>query len=221
MTRQKVKMAFIENETSRKSTFKKRKRGLLKKAYELQTLCDVPIAIMIDSAYDSSPEVWPTTEKVDRIVSHWKTMSPMDKSKKMMNQETFLQQRIYKATESCKKLRKENREMAMKEVMFSCLSGEHSVTRIDKNDLRDFGFVVEQHLKDLNRRIEILKKNGETLPSSPAAAAVVPTTPDVVVATVEMATSTVGFYDEVRGQIKDSLNIKQTVKDLDLNKEQW
>lgn len=220
MTRQKVKMVFIENDSARKSTFKKRKKGILKKAHELATLCDVPIGLVIGSPYDSTPEVWPSREAMEKVLSQWKTLSAMDKSKKMMNQESFLRQRINKAIESCKKLRKENKELEMKEVMFDCLKGKTSPSRVDPSDLRDLGGVIEQQLKDLNRRIDILKKNDE--PSSSSVPAVATTTTSYVMPMVEMpsSSSSVGFHYNIRERIENNLN-KETRKDLDLNQKQW
>ncbi|KAL1193753.1 Agamous-like MADS-box protein AGL80 [Cardamine amara subsp. amara] len=159
MTRKKVKVAFIENESVRKSTFKKRKRGIFKKAHELATLCDVPICVLIKSEYDSIPEVWPSREEANKVLSQWEMMPEMSKTKKMVNQETFLLQRISKATESLKKLWRENRELEMKELMFSCFSGKTLLSDINKNDLPDLGCFIDQYLKDLNRRIEILRTN--------------------------------------------------------------
>ncbi|ESQ32186.1 hypothetical protein EUTSA_v10004893mg [Eutrema salsugineum] len=219
MTRQKVKMVYIENESSRKSTYKKRKSGILKKAYELATLCDVPIAVMIDSPYDLSPEMWPSREAVEHVVSEWNKLSVMEKTKKMVNQETFLQQRIFKSNESWKKMWKENKELEMKEVMFDCLSGKTSVTRTKKSDLRDFNCVIEQYLKDLNRRVEILKNHDSS--SSSAADVATTTTHDINMPRFETGSSSAGFYDRIRDQIENSLNVKHNVKDLDLNKKQW
>ncbi|KAG8650409.1 hypothetical protein MANES_07G038600v8 [Manihot esculenta] len=50
MTRQKIQIKKIDNNTARQVTFSKRRRGLFKKAYELSTLCDVEIALMVFSA---------------------------------------------------------------------------------------------------------------------------------------------------------------------------
>ncbi|CAE6122745.1 unnamed protein product [Arabidopsis arenosa] len=146
-------------------------------------------------------------------------MSVMDKTKKMVNQETFLQQRITKATESWKKFRKENKELEMKNVMFDCLSGKTMVSRIEKTELRDFVYVIEQYLKDVIHRIEILKRNEESSTALVPVAAT--TTSSVVMPVVEMGSSSVGFYDRIRDQIQSTLNMKQTTKDLDLNKKQW
>lgn len=49
MGRVKLQLKKIENKTYRHITFAKRKSGLIKKAYELSTLCDVELALMIFS----------------------------------------------------------------------------------------------------------------------------------------------------------------------------
>ncbi|XP_027150051.1 agamous-like MADS-box protein AGL104 [Coffea eugenioides] len=49
MGRAKLQMKRIESTTSRQVTFSKRRNGVLKKAYELSTLCDVEIALLMFS----------------------------------------------------------------------------------------------------------------------------------------------------------------------------
>ncbi|PQM37957.1 agamous-like MADS-box protein AGL80 isoform X1 [Prunus yedoensis var. nudiflora] len=114
----KVSLTYITNDSARKATFKKRKKGLMKKANELSTLCDIQACVIIYSQYESHPEVWPSPLGVQHIVSQFRSLPEMDQSKKMVNQETFLRQRIVKAKEQLKKLRKENREKEMSRVMF-------------------------------------------------------------------------------------------------------
>ncbi|CAA2998924.1 MADS-box SVP-like [Olea europaea subsp. europaea] len=50
MVRQKIQIKKIDNLTARQVTFSKRRKGLLKKAQELSTLCDAEIALIIFSA---------------------------------------------------------------------------------------------------------------------------------------------------------------------------
>ncbi|KAM3694620.1 hypothetical protein ACJW31_07G071800 [Castanea mollissima] len=50
MTRKKIQIKKIDNTTARQVTFSKRRRGLFKKAYELSTLCDAEIALLVFSA---------------------------------------------------------------------------------------------------------------------------------------------------------------------------
>ncbi|XP_009151152.2 MADS-box transcription factor PHERES 2 [Brassica rapa] len=194
-------MAYIENETSRKTTFRKRKGGIMKKALELSTLCDVPIAVFVQSEYNSVPEVFPPSRQaMGNMLVKWEKLSLVEKTKKMMNQEQFIQQRITKATESCKKVAKENKELAMKEVMYDCLRGDNAPCNLDEDELRDLGGVIDQYIKGLNRRIQVLMKDHASsstsvVPDAAAAAAA------VAMPTAEMGSSS-------------------NVKDFDLNQTQ-
>ncbi|GLJ23990.1 hypothetical protein SUGI_0456510 [Cryptomeria japonica] len=49
MGRGKVQLKKIENKTKRQVTFRKRKKGLLKKASELSVLCDAEVGLIIFS----------------------------------------------------------------------------------------------------------------------------------------------------------------------------
>ncbi|KAE8732673.1 Agamous-like MADS-box protein AGL90 [Hibiscus syriacus] len=97
MTRKKVKLAYINNDSARKATFKKRKKGLMKKVSELSTLCGIDACAIMYSPYESQPEVWPSPMGVQRVLSKFRKIPEMEQSKKMVNQETFLGQRITKA----------------------------------------------------------------------------------------------------------------------------
>ncbi|KAK7305529.1 hypothetical protein VNO77_43435 [Canavalia gladiata] len=157
MTRKKVKLAFISNETSRKATYKKRKKGLLKKIDELTTLCGIEACAIVYSPFDPEPEVWPSQWGVQKVLSKFRTMPELEQHKKMVNQETFLQERIQKSKEQMKKQVKDNREKEMNMLMFQCLSAgtvlHENMTGVDFHDL---GFMIEKNLKDINRRLETM-----------------------------------------------------------------
>ncbi|PWA71376.1 transcription factor, MADS-box [Artemisia annua] len=158
MTRKKVKFAFITNDSARKATFKKRKKGLMKKVNELSTLCGIDACAIIYSPYEAQPEVWPSNIGVQSVLAQFKRMPEMEQSKKMVNQESFIRQRITKANEQLKKQIKENREKEMIEVMYQCLTGKGSITNLILPDLNDLGGLVDRTMTDINRRIESLKK---------------------------------------------------------------
>ncbi|CAN0921019.1 Agamous-like MADS-box protein AGL80 [Linum grandiflorum] len=61
MTRKKVKLAYITNDSARKATYNKRNKGLIKKVSELSTLCDVQACAIVYSLYHTQPEIWPPT----------------------------------------------------------------------------------------------------------------------------------------------------------------
>ncbi|WVZ07494.1 hypothetical protein V8G54_020840 [Vigna mungo] len=162
MTRKKVKLAFIVNDSARKATFKKRKKGLMKKVSELSTLCGIDACAIVYSPYDPQPEVWPSPMGVQRVLAKFRRMPELEQSKKMVNQESFLRQRILKAKDQLKKQRKDNREKEMTQLMFQYLSAGKIMHNISMVDLNDLAWLIDQNLKDINRRIEVLTKNAQS-----------------------------------------------------------
>ncbi|GAB2279603.1 hypothetical protein Dimus_014246 [Dionaea muscipula] len=158
MTRNKVKLAYITNDSARKATYKKRKKGFLKKLYELTTLCEIKACAAIYGPYDAQPEVWPSSAEAQQVLAKFRRMPEMEKTKKMMNQEEFLRQRFTKATEQLKKLQKDNREKEMTQVMYQCLTGK-STHNLNMADLSDLGWLIDQNLKVIYKRLEDLKED--------------------------------------------------------------
>lgn len=159
MTRKKVKLAFITNDASRKATYKKRKKGLMKKVNELSTLCGIDACAIIYSPYDAQPEVWPNAAGVHRVLTQFQKMPEMEQSKKMLNQESFIRQRIAKANEQLKKQHRDNREKEMTEVMYQCLTGKLGVENLMLPDLNDLGWLIDEKMKEIDRRIDELSNN--------------------------------------------------------------
>ncbi|CAH2063284.1 unnamed protein product [Thlaspi arvense] len=69
MGRGKVEVKRIESKISRQVTFSKRKRGLLKKAYELSVLCDAEVALIIFSSSDKLYEFGSAT--IDKTIERY------------------------------------------------------------------------------------------------------------------------------------------------------
>ncbi|XP_010513520.1 PREDICTED: MADS-box transcription factor PHERES 2-like [Camelina sativa] len=165
--RKKVKLSLIENATTRRKTFLKRKEGLLKKVDELATLCDVKACAVVYSPYQSTPEVWPSREGVEEVVSNFMECSVRERTKNMVDQETFVRQSIAKENEHLNKLREENRNSQIKEFMFGCLEGKMEAHHLDGRDKRDLKSFVDKYLNVITHKIEILTKNGESSSSLP------------------------------------------------------
>lgn len=191
MTRKKVKLAYITNDSSRKATFKKRKKGLLKKVSELSTLCDIKTCAIIYSPYDTQPEVWPSPMEVQNIIAKFKMMPEMDQSKKMVNQESFLRQRIAKSEEQLKKQQRDNREKEMTQVMYRSLVGE-GLQNLNIVDLNDLGWVIDKSIKEIDEKIKSLLEQQAVPPPPPPpppAAAAAPA-PQVVTMTSHASRTT-------------------------------
>ncbi|XP_021912470.1 agamous-like MADS-box protein AGL80 [Carica papaya] len=158
MTRKKVKLAYITNNSARKATFKKRKKGLMKKMSELSTLCDVKVPLhkactIIYSPYDSQPDVWPSPLGAQNVLADFKRMPEMEQSKKMVNQESFLYQRITKAIDQLKKKRNDTRENEITDIMFQSPTRK-SLYQLNFINLYDLGWLIEQHLKEIQKSME-------------------------------------------------------------------
>ncbi|KAE8652877.1 hypothetical protein Csa_013025 [Cucumis sativus] len=160
MTRKKVKLAYITNDASRKATFKKRKKGLLKKLAELTTLCGIEACAIIFNPSNSQPDLWPSTLGLQKVLSKFKSLPEMEQCKKMVNQETFLRDRIAKAADQLKKLQRENREKEITRVMFqSLVAGATPPLDLNVIDLNDLGWLVDQKMADIGKRMELLTVN--------------------------------------------------------------
>ncbi|KAH6794122.1 AGAMOUS-like 80 [Perilla frutescens var. hirtella] len=172
MTRKKVKLAFITNDSARKATFKKRKKGLMKKVSELSTLCGIDSCAVVYSPYEAQPDVWPDARGAHRVVAQFKRMPEMEQSKKMVNQESFLRHRISKAADQLKKLHKDNREKEITHLMYHCLTGK-GLQGLALPELNDMAWLIDHNLKDIYKRVETLKKEAPPPPEEKTASAVV------------------------------------------------
>ncbi|XP_056847455.1 agamous-like MADS-box protein AGL80 [Raphanus sativus] len=163
MTRRKVKLAFINNNSSRKTTYKKRKRGLLKKAHEIFTLCGINAGAIIYSPYDPTPEVWPSVEGMNQVITTFRNLPEIDRHNNMVNQQEFVQQKITKADKLLLKKKKDNREVNLTEnmVMFESIIRYLGNSNLCILDLNDLGYLVDQYLKSLNRMIQILEGDSD------------------------------------------------------------
>ena len=134
----------------------------MKKVGELSTLCGIDACAIVYSPYDTQPEVWPSPLGVQRVLAKFRRMPELEQSKKMVNQESFLRQRILKAKEQLKKQRKDNREKEMTQLMFQYLSEGKILHNVSMVDLNDLAYLIDQNLKDINRRIEALTKKAQS-----------------------------------------------------------
>ena len=155
MTRKKVKLAYIRDDSARKATFKKRKKGILKKVSELTILCGIQACAIISNPFDDSQnEVWPDPEGAKQVIERYQS-SVIDESKNM-NQESFMLQRIAKAKDQLKKLRKENHEKEMTLSMYEYMQSKELPENLTIADLKDLDKLIDQNMKDIENKIAAL-----------------------------------------------------------------
>ncbi|KAG5243885.1 MADS-box family protein [Salix suchowensis] len=157
MTRKKVKLTWIVNDSARRASLKKRRVGLLKKVSELTILCGVEAFVIIYSPDDPEPTVWPSRPKVLQLLTRFQNMPDMERYKKMVNQETYLKERMGKLNEQSWKHRKNNRELEMAGLMEQ-VHRDKGFDGLDHTQLCGLAWLVKEKRKEIRKRIGYLEQ---------------------------------------------------------------
>ncbi|CAI8597024.1 unnamed protein product [Vicia faba] len=160
--RRRVKLAFMVNDSARKITYTKRKKSLIKKIDELATLCGIEACAIVYSDFHSEPEIWPSPWEVQRVVTKFRSYSDFEKGKKMLNQESFLIQRIGKSREQLAKLEKHNWEVEKSLILSQCLVKENFIDTLNPNALNDLAFDINEMLEKITSKVNELDTNETT-----------------------------------------------------------
>ncbi|CAN7045593.1 unnamed protein product [Brassica rapa subsp. trilocularis] len=167
-----IKIEPMTNSAAMNQTFRKRKKGLLKKANELSTLYGVKVCAVINSCDSTEPpEFWPSKEGAEAVHSAFMGVLPEERCKRMYDQERHLEEMIQKGQDRVMRLHTENREIELTEVMFDLLKGKTLMPDQygDPSFMRDLNLFIGDYVKNLSHRIEFLEANGEPVPPNVAA----------------------------------------------------
>ncbi|KAJ4885600.1 Agamous-like MADS-box protein AGL80 [Raphanus sativus] len=101
---------------------------------------------------------------MNQVITTFRNLPEIDRHNNIVNQQEFVQQRITKADKLVIKKKKDNREVNLTEDMHRFLqigqvtipAGGHNNPALAR-DLNDLGYLVDQYLNSLNRRIQILE----------------------------------------------------------------
>ncbi|KAI3965945.1 hypothetical protein MKX01_010902 [Papaver californicum] len=154
MPRKKVKLVYIINDAARRVTFKKRRKGLMKKVGELSTLCGVTACAIVYGPHDRQPEVWPLPSDAHRILMRFKSLPEMEQSHKQMSQETFMLNCIGKVSEQLRKTQRDNRYMVISILVNHTLAGKGLL-----GDLFDLAWMLQERSKEIRHKMTELKGN--------------------------------------------------------------
>ncbi|KAL9234127.1 hypothetical protein vseg_009031 [Gypsophila vaccaria] len=150
---------YIANASSRRLTYKKRSKSLLKKVEEVLILCDVKGCAIIYSNNNRNnnelPSTFPENLREDlSVISNFYEMSPSDQTSKMLNQEEYLTEQIQKSCEQFKKLQVDNQETRLTALMQECLLDKtKSLDDLTFHDLIDFSKLVDRNHKEITNLI--------------------------------------------------------------------
>lgn len=150
-----MKLAFISDDSARKATYKKRKKGIIKKVSELTILCGIPACAIISNPFDSKIEVWPNLEEAKHVIERYQNSSVKDETKNV-NQESFLLQRISKAREHLQKQKHDNREKELNILMIGYMKNKKLPDGLTVSDLKEFDKLIEKNMKEIDNKIDAL-----------------------------------------------------------------
>uniref|UniRef100_A0A803QN43 MADS-box domain-containing protein n=1 Tax=Cannabis sativa TaxID=3483 RepID=A0A803QN43_CANSA len=154
MARRKIRLAWIENKTARKASFRKRRAGLLKKMKELITLCGISAFIIINNPDELGPPIiWPSMEEARELYQRFRSVPDVERCKKMMNQEDYLRERSGKMEEQIRKYHKQNQENLTSHILAQIFGQGKPLTELMSNELDSVICVLENYLKEVKMRI--------------------------------------------------------------------
>jgi hypothetical protein len=166
MARKKVTLQFIANDATRRATFKKRRKGLMKKASELATLCGVKACIVVYGKGESQPEVWPEAPgAAEAVVARFRDVPELDQCKKMLDMEGYLKQQVDKLRDNLHKAQRENRERETALLLHDAIAGRlPGFAGLSVEEIGSLGWMVESRIQAVRTAIAKLQGEGEDLP---------------------------------------------------------
>ncbi|KAI3442036.1 MADS-box domain-containing protein [Psidium guajava] len=159
MARKKVKLAFIENDTSRKATLKKRRQGLMKKVSELSALCGVNACAIVYSPDSGEPVFWPSRPEVEELLVRYRSFSEVERSRKMVNQESYLKEQINKLIRQKKKLAVKNKELENSYLMQQLYLSGKTTSEFANDEMCSLFYYIHEKTKEIERKIELLRQS--------------------------------------------------------------
>ncbi|RID61604.1 hypothetical protein BRARA_E00738 [Brassica rapa] len=159
MTRKKVNLAYISNDSVRKRALMHKKRGLTKKLDEIKVLCDIDACAVIYSPFNSTPEIWPPNSEVHKVIEKFEILTEEEQTEASVNHEEFLTQTITKDEKKVKRLTEDNIDKFMKEFMYACLNGNLGDLDMDDSARGNLCEFIDEYLKKLYHHRNVTLNN--------------------------------------------------------------
>ncbi|CAM8877249.1 unnamed protein product [Rhodiola kirilowii] len=159
MTKKKVQLACISNQTSRRITFRNRSENLIRKLNEISTLTgSVACGIILSPFEGDPPTYWPPN--INDILDSFFSLPETDRSKRMVTVESYLLDEISKLEETHKKLRGDVMEMELNYTMHSIHSHGKSIESLSFDETCKIFWFLEEVKKRCEMRMRDLDANG-------------------------------------------------------------
>ncbi|XP_047170338.1 agamous-like MADS-box protein AGL82 [Vigna umbellata] len=155
MGRGRIPMDLIEKEKARKTTFQKRKNGLMKKVYEFSTLCSVDVGVIIfASKFLDEPEIWPQDPRELKRVIQKYLNTTSDRRPKVYDVEEYFDERM-------KRIEGEISKVHKGKIQLIYPTWDDSYNTLEEEQLRMFVSILDAKLDACNQRMNMFKRDSK------------------------------------------------------------
>ncbi|KAL5077071.1 hypothetical protein RYX36_016055 [Vicia faba] len=159
MSRKKVRLQYIINQSSRRSTYNKRKSSLLKKVNEISILCGIEACVVVYGENNVEPEVWPPGPGTQNVLHKFRGLSELERNKRAEDLEGYLKKSIEKSQEQLRKQISENKKKRFTNFIDKALINQHNnVDLVSMNELNDMKDELNDLTKFIDRNINEVEK---------------------------------------------------------------
>ncbi|CAO2180206.1 unnamed protein product [Urochloa humidicola] len=156
MARKKVNLQWISNTLIRRATFKRRCKGLMKKASELTTLCGAKACVVVYGEGKVQPEVWPSVEEARQLLTRYRNMPDLPNFKKVANQKDFLSSRLAKLRAQVSKSESENHEREALDLLHERMNRRRFLFDASTKELTRLQKIVQERKIKAKERLQQL-----------------------------------------------------------------
>ncbi|KAK8632926.1 hypothetical protein V6N13_073305 [Hibiscus sabdariffa] len=178
MTRRKVELAWITNQSARRASLKKRRASLLKKVLELTTLCGIKACLVMYSPGEQEPMTWPSPDEAKQLIKKFYFVPELERLKRTMTMEMYMTEKLSKVQNDLMKLNMKNKEAEVGRYMLQIHHGK-MMDDFNFHELEALIWFAETRRTILRKRVEFYKQVSyplvgpsdlQPLPQGPAAA---------------------------------------------------
>ncbi|KAJ4811021.1 hypothetical protein LUZ62_023587 [Rhynchospora pubera] len=158
MARSKMKLEYIRNNASRRSTLRKRSRGILKKVEEISVLCGTDACGIIYSPDEDAPQVWPQPLDARRILTEFNNLPELERTRKMTNHLAYMQERLNNLTEKVVKSENANNQVEVRAMLYEGYSGS-DFAELSAHEVWAVGNALDELMSKVFEKMRVMSMN--------------------------------------------------------------
>ncbi|GAB2272628.1 hypothetical protein Dimus_007450 [Dionaea muscipula] len=125
---------------------------------ELTKLCGVDGCLVVYNPEDKDLFAWPNAEEAENLLAVYTSMPKMERAKKALNHEQYIEARDKKLRSQIAKHEKRNKEMKASLLMNQITHGEREIDELTQPELEVLSWFSGHKLEYIARRTQLLPK---------------------------------------------------------------